>query len=241
MGKFGDDAIRPLLRSLDEMPVHIKQLAEMFRKHGAASKRNTSEVQNLDSADVTHPLQDGWRTDTDWTPDAVVSWKGDAPHPNEYLDEDYIQQHLTRFDDGASRIYFSDSLHAHGPGQRDHSTFVFPTSDLQRILDESGGDANLIAEQLGLDPDWFFDDNGNPVPVEIRHFAPEELTNLRIPSGNESGANEHWIPGGYLPTGVPEAVIDVPESATGVGTPDRPGDYNPGLWPGPAQGLTLHR
>jgi len=32
--------------------------------------------------------------------------------------------------------------------------------------------------------------------------------NLRIPSGNEAGANEMWVPGGYLPEGMPEAVID---------------------------------
>jgi hypothetical protein len=32
--------------------------------------------------------------------------------------------------------------------------------------------------------------------------------NLRIPSGNEAGANEFWIPGGKLPDGNSEAVID---------------------------------
>ncbi|WP_431233243.1 hypothetical protein ACQ856_00250 [Mycolicibacterium psychrotolerans] len=35
-----------------------------------------------------------------------------------------------------------------------------------------------------------------------------ELYNLRIPSGNEAGANSDWIPGGYLPDGLREAVID---------------------------------
>lgn len=29
-----------------------------------------------------------------------------------------------------------------------------------------------------------------------------------MPSGNEAGANEFWIPGGKLPTGNLEAVID---------------------------------
>jgi hypothetical protein len=36
---------------------------------------------------------------------------------------------------------------------------------------------------------------------------PFEL-NIRIPSGNEMGANALWFPGGYLPTGYLEAVID---------------------------------
>jgi len=31
---------------------------------------------------------------------------------------------------------------------------------------------------------------------------------LRMPSGNEAGANDQWLPGGLLPDGMPEAVID---------------------------------
>ncbi|MFS0868094.1 hypothetical protein AB3M83_12275 [Microbacterium sp. 179-B 1A2 NHS] len=236
---IGGEVIRPLKDSLDGMPVHVRQLAELFRKHGQKQNRNTNRVDVLDSTDVPDALRDGWRTDSDWTPDAVLSWKGDAPDPSDYLDADYIAQHLARFDDGASRIYFSDTLHQFGPGQRDNTTFVFPTSELQNILDESGGSANEVADRLGLDREWFFDANGDPVPVEVRHFDPSELSNLRIPSGNEAGANDKWIPGGYLPTGIPEAVIDVPPSATGFGPPSNPTDYNPGLWPGTAQGLTL--
>jgi hypothetical protein len=47
---------------------------------------------------------------------------------------------------------------------------------------------------------------------------------LRIPSGNEAGASELWIPGGRLPTGNTKAVIDganVP-SATLKITPIKP-------------------
>jgi len=239
---IGREVIQPIKNALDDMPVHMRQLSEMFRRHGQKQNRNTVGVDDLDATDVPDALRDGWRSDTDWTPESVVSWKGDAPDPEDYLDADYIAQHLSRFDDGASRIYFSDSLHAWGPGQADHSTFVFPTSELQDILDSSGGSADDIADNLGIDRKWFYDESGNPVPVEIRHFDPSELDNLRMPSGNESGANEHWIPGGYLPTGIPEAVIDVPESATGIGNVGKGGsDYNPGLWPGTAQGLDLHR
>lgn len=31
---------------------------------------------------------------------------------------------------------------------------------------------------------------------------------VRIPSGNETGANDLWIPGGYTSGGVPEAVTN---------------------------------
>lgn len=139
------EVIRPLKNSLDGVPVHVRQLADMFRKHSQRQDLNRSQVTALDN------VSGAWRTDTHWTPDAVVSWKGDAPDPGD----------------------------------------------------------------------------------------PSELTNLRMPSGNEAGANEHWIPGGYLPTGIPEAVIDIPSSATGVGR-NLDGDYNPGLWPRTAQRLDLN-
>ena len=50
-----------------------------------------------------------------------------------------------------------------------------------------------------------FLDSNKIVRIDIDH--PEQF-NLRIPSGNEAGANEQWIPGGKLPDGASEAVID---------------------------------
>lgn len=238
---MGPAVIRPLLDAFDGMPIHVRQLAEMFRKHGRAQQRNVTDIHDLDAADAPEALRAGWRTDTDWTPGGVVSWKGDAPDPSEYLDGDYITKHLARFEDGASRLYFSDSLHTYGPGQRDGTVFVFPTSELQRILEESGADAHHVANQLGMEPSWFHIDNdlGKPLrDFEVRHFAPDELDGLRLPTGNEAGANDHWIPGGFLPTGIPEAVFDVPSTATGVGG-NLDADYNPGMWPGTAQSVEL--
>lgn len=223
---IGNAVIRPLKDSLDGVPIHVRQLAEMFRKHGRKQDRNTSEVQNLDSADVTHPLQNGWNTNGPTPNDIVDAGHGNRPDPSDYLDQSYIDQHLDRFRDGASRIYISDDLATYGPGNRG-STFVFPTSELQTIIDETGGDARQLAIRLGMREDYYLDAAGNPVAVEIRNFDPSELSNIRVPSGNEGGANPQWIPGGYLPTGDPEAVIDIPAA-------------DPGHWPGTTQGLTLH-
>ena len=47
--------------------------------------------------------------------------------------------------------------------------------------------------------------NGEMVAVRI---DPEDFNGLRIPSGNELGANSHWLPGGYTSGGAPEAVMD---------------------------------
>lgn len=231
-------AIRALTDAVDGVPIHVRQLSEMFRKHGQKQRRNNTDIVDIDGTDIPSPLRDGWKADSDWTPESIVSWKGDAPDPGDYLDGDYVKQHLARFDDGASRIYFSDALDDYGPGQSDHSTFVFPASELQQILDDTGGNAHEIADRLGIDRMYFHVDNNLDKPlkdVEIRYFSPDELTNLRIPSGNEAGVNDNWIPGGYLPTGIPEAVIDVPESATGLNR-----DNNIEMWPGVHNALDVH-
>nr|NDG06928.1 hypothetical protein [Oxalobacteraceae bacterium] len=43
---------------------------------------------------------------------------------------------------------------------------------------------------------------------EIIRVTINTIPNLRMASGNESGANKYWMPGGYLPNGLPEAVCD---------------------------------
>jgi hypothetical protein len=60
-----------------------------------------------------------------------------------------------------------------------------------------------MENELGL-PEGFLDSN-TIVRIDI---ADPEAYNLRIPSGNEAGANDQWIPGGFLPDGAPEGVVD---------------------------------
>jgi hypothetical protein len=226
---IGDAVIGPLKRSLDDMPVHVRQLAEMFRKHGQKQNRNTSAVQNLDATDVTHPLQNGWKPDG-WTPNDVVgAGKGNRPDPGDYLDDDYIRTHLDQFADGATRIYKKDSLDGYGPGNNG-TTYVFPSDQLQTLMDQSRSPQEL-ADSLGLPKDFFVG-----ADVELRDFAPNELDGLRMPSGNEGGTDaDAWIPGGYLPSGIPEAVIDIPETATGLNN----GEFRPTNWPGSPRDLSF--
>ncbi|WP_309066648.1 hypothetical protein [Microbacterium sp.] len=235
---IGDEAIKPLLRALDDTPVHVKQLAEMFRKHGSKQHRNTSEVQNLDSPDVVHPLKDGWKKDGP-TPNQVVdAGKGNRPDPEDYLDKDYIQQHLAQFENGATRIYRTNSLLDWGPGNNQvpgnttNTAYVFPTDQLNNLMDQVNSPKEL-AEALGLPTDFF--EGGD---VQLRDFGPDELAGLRVPSGNEGGTDvEHWIPGGYLPSGIPEAVIDIPHDATGWRNGD--GVLDQSRWPGSWRELNL--
>jgi len=226
-----------MLDAFDGLPVHVRQLAEMFRKHGRTQQRNVTDVNDLDAADALHLLDGGWRKDGPLQNDVVDAGHGNRPHPSSYLDADYISAHLDRFRDGASRIYLTKSLDDWGPGNGG-MTFVFPTSELRAILDETGGDARALATRLGMDAEYFIDAAGDAKQVQIRHFDPSELSGLRMPDGNEGGANPQWIPGGHLPTGVPEAVIDVPVDATGVR--NSPGVPDPSSWPGRPESLTLH-
>lgn len=97
----------------------------------------------------------------------------------------------------------SDTLNAYGIGQIDGTSFVFPTQDLDALMERVHGDPRLLEMELGL-PEGFFSDY-EIVRVDV---ADPGSYSLRIPSGNEAGASEQWIPGGLLPKGMPEAVID---------------------------------
>ncbi|WP_243231922.1 hypothetical protein [Microbacterium sp. CIAB417] len=210
--------VRAMKDALDGVPVHVRQLSEMFRKHGNAHRRSNSEVNDLDR--VPPELRAGWKTDSWHTPDRVVgAGKPNRPYPAEYLDSDYIRQHLARFDGGATRFYRAESLGNYGPGNQG-TTFVFPTSEIDNIIDQAGGDPRRLGEMLGLGEDFFVDSDGNAVDIVRADFSFEEIMNgnLRMPQGNEAGANAQWIPGGYLPEGLPEAVFNVSDMGTGTYT-----------------------
>lgn len=221
MGKdIGEAIIRPLKNSLDDMPVHVRQLADMFRKHGKKQKRNDSEVTDLDNTGVPQELSDGWKKDSWHTPDRVVAGgKQNRPYPAEYLDNDYIQQHIARFDDGATRFYRADSLDKYGPGNNG-TTFVFPTSEIDDIIKKADGDPTKLGTMLGLGENFFVDADGKAVDIIRADFDPEQLMNgnIRMPRGTEGGANAQWIPGGYLPEGIPEAVFNVSDGSGGTFT-----------------------
>jgi hypothetical protein len=83
---------------------------------------------------------------------------------------------------------------------------VLPKSYVAQTINDAGGDVRKLEQLLGLDRGYLGD---NPVLVEVAKPA-----RLRMPSGNEPGANLQWRPGGYTSGGVPEAVIDqIPSGA----------------------------
>ena len=77
-----------------------------------------------------------------------------------------------------------------------------PKSIADDLISRAGGSIAELERLLGLDPG-----NLGTTPVRIDIAKP---TGLRMPSGNEKGANLNWIPGGYTSGGIPEIIIDSP-------------------------------
>ncbi|GBE65663.1 hypothetical protein MFM001_21250 [Mycobacterium sp. MFM001] len=141
---------------------------------------------------------------TDEKRDEILAMeKGDRPDPSDYLSPEYIQNHLEKFHDGAARFMPETNLDKWGIAQRDGTSFVMPKSEADALMDATQGDPRALEKALGL-PDGFLE---SKKLVRIDIAQPQEF-NLRIPSGNEAGANEQWLPGGLLPDGASEAVID---------------------------------
>ena len=53
MGRVGDELIRPIIRALDDVPVHGRQLGDLVRKLRAKQSTNRDGVVEIDTFDVT--------------------------------------------------------------------------------------------------------------------------------------------------------------------------------------------
>ena len=129
--------------------------------------------------------------------DIVAMPKGSRPDPATYLSPGYISNQLAKFQGGVTKIKANRPTGTEGPPG---GTFVMPKSEADRIIAQAGGDVRKLEQLLGLNPGSL----GNaPVRVDIAN-----PTGLRMPSGNEPGANSLWKPGGFTSGRIPEAVID---------------------------------
>jgi hypothetical protein len=136
--------------------------------------------------------------------------KGQRPDPSTYMTPDQINEHLAKFDKGASRFMTQGNLTKYGPSQRDGTSFMMPSSEADAVLAKANGDPEKLEDALGLPRGTL---NNNPL-VRVDVPSPRQL-GLRVPSGNEAGANDLWIPGGKLPDGTSEAVLDLAKAPPG--------------------------
>ena len=142
--------------------------------------------------------------------DILLTNKGLRPDPSTYLSPEYIQAHLAQFDDGVSVIQtewaFSRYSETNGfVGVPDDNTlFVMPKEFCDEVLKKANGNLAIIESELGFPKDYL-KKGGGLVRIDIEDTIGLDV---RIPSGNETGANDLWIPGGYTSGGVPEAVTN---------------------------------
>lgn len=123
--------------------------------------------------------------------------KGERPQPSDYLTKQYIDEHLAKFNDGAVKIVPQNTTGTIGPKE---GTFVLPKSFVENCIKQSNGSVQKLEELLSLDKGYLGE---NPMLIKM-----DKPSGLRIPSGNEPGANSQWVPGGFTGAGTPEAVVD---------------------------------
>lgn len=120
---------------------------------------------------------------------------------------------MAKFEEGGSKFIRKEQFEKFGPGNADGTAFVLPKAETDALITKAGGDKRVLEEALGLEKGYL--DNNKLVRVDIS--KPKEV-GLRIPSGNEAGTNPQWLPGGKLPNGNSEAVIDLGSAPAGSWT-----------------------
>lgn len=76
-------------------------------------------------------------------------------------------------------------------------------SEMDNLIKSANGDVAFLETELGIPGGAWHGRELTQVVIE----DPSSL-NLRMATGREMGANKEWLPGGFLPTGKSEVVID---------------------------------
>lgn len=126
---------------------------------------------------------------------------GDKPNPEEYLSNDYIDNHLSKFDETGCYKIISDKRGEPSGTIGEESVFVLNGEDVDKMIDEANGDPRKLEEALAMKTGYLGDN-----PYIIRCDKPH---NLRMATGNEPNAwQDEWCLCGVTRDGTNEAVID---------------------------------
>ena len=153
--------------------------------------------------------------------------KGAKPDPSTYLPQEYIDNHLKKFSNGASRLtseenfaqYNASKMGAgdpraykvNGVNYSGGSEFVSPSGTIDEVLSnaqKSKSPIDSIANDLGLDQNAKNSFKNGYRRYDVDASELNDL-NIRITNGNEPSAFPlDWIPGGNTLGGKPEAAVD---------------------------------
>lgn len=138
--------------------------------------------------------------------------KGYRPNPYLYMSETDITNHLNKFESEGvvSRVVLKEDYEDFGVGKPDagKTEFVSTKSEIDDILKLP---LTEQSKKLGLPESQL--QGGGIVRID---FKLSSKYKVEIPSGNEWGTNEQWIPGGKLPDGNLEAIIKTEGMVEGV-------------------------
>jgi RHS repeat-associated protein len=145
-------------------------------------------------------------------PTQFVDPLGLAPTP---IDPALSRSHLSMFEGGSSvfvpRSVLEDIVPKFGQLGRPDGLFVTTPAAADAIEARAAGSRSRFKELLGIPATQWNE------PIYRLDIPAADQRSLRMATGAESGANKHFIPGGYTSGGIPEAVIDpVPEKSIAV-------------------------
>ena len=230
------DSAKPIKSLSELMSPEDAAKYNTFLKNGSSASFTQSELKAFQKVDEAIALNkvnyddvlqlrrnnvsiDDLAYDKYWYDKITSIPKGSRPDPSNYLDQEYMDLHLAQFDEGLSVIQteWAYSRYSETNGfvgvPDDNTLFVMPKNYCDDVVAKANGDISVIEKVLGF-PDGYFSDGGGLVRIDVDDIAG---LNIRMPSGNETGANKLWIPGGYTSGGVPEAISDtIPLSRTNI-------------------------
>jgi hypothetical protein len=187
---------RKLLEQTAERLAATKAAEQVAAEAAEVAGREAGEKASQVSGTIAVPNNTASRDHR--TVDRVLSIKkGSRPDPTTYLSQDYIETHLSRFADGVTKFSSKTPTGIVGPPG---GTFVIPGSLADTIVVQSGDDVGKLEQLLSLDPGVL---GTSPVRIDIPSPG-----GLRLPSGNELGANNQFLPGAYMAGRIPEATIN---------------------------------
>lgn len=132
--------------------------------------------------------------------------KGKRPLPETYLSPTYIDKHLESFYEGGSYIVPKEILDKYGReliGRPDNNQFIMSKSEMDALILKANGNISVLEAEHGIPTGVW--QNKELIRVDV--IDPRKFK-LRMPTGNEAGANDLWIPGGLLPNRYKEAIIN---------------------------------
>lgn len=180
----------------DQLRETFERIARLHRKRARDRARKMG-----DDADAIREL-DRFDHLPDSLRDVHAAGNGNRPHPSTYFSQEDLDDHVSRFEHGGTRFMPRSDYDEYGITHRDRTSFIMSASEVDDMIAQTGGNPALMEQALGLTPGTL---DGDLVRVDVPRPGDH---GIRMPTGNESGANPQWLPGGLTPSNISEGVID---------------------------------